>query len=334
MKSGMLAAEAAFGVVHPDAAAASESDASPASETAEKQDGPADMSPYTHALHSSWVHKDLWEVRNMRPSFSTPLGIWGGIAYSGAESLIRGMVPWTFKHHSVPAPGYAGVGARIGVEGKEKDFPISSLDAHSTSPASAHKPPHYPPFEPPLSTDLLTSVALTGTNHAEDQPVHLRVVRTGKYVHEVVDRALAEGGRANVAIGGGTEGVRNVASALAEGEEGGVGKEGQGKEEVDRAVKEEAHTRREHVRVNTEVYAGLLGRACPAAVYEYVDVEGEEGKEGAEGQGRGEDGTWKGKKLVINSQNCIHCKLCDVKVPTQDITWTVPEGGGGPKYSE
>ena len=39
-------------------------------------------------------------------------------------------------------------------------------------------------------------------------------------------------------------------------------------------------------------------------------------------------------KLMAFGQNCIHCKLCDVKVPTQDITWTVPEGGGGPKYSE
>lgn len=90
---------------------------------------------------------------------------------------------------------------------------------------------------------------------------------------------------------------------------------------------------------NVGEYAGLLGRACPAAVYEYVDANEKDNSEGA----------WGGKKLVINSQvrvlrlkysvcdtftqNCIHCKLCDIKVPTQDITWTVPEGGGGPKYS-
>jgi len=70
-----------------------------------------------------------------------------------------------------------------------------------------------------------------------------------------------------------------------------------------------------------------------------------------EGDKDAQEEGWDGKKLVINSQvgvvpsslfvrcltpwqNCIHCKLCDVKVPTQDITWTVPEGGGGPKYSQ
>ncbi|KAF8171438.1 hypothetical protein K438DRAFT_194130 [Mycena galopus ATCC 62051] len=46
-----------------------------------------------------------------------------------------------------------------------------------------------------------------------------------------------------------------------------------------------------------------------------------------------EEEGWEGTKLVINSQNCIHCKLCDIKVPTQDIMWTMPESGGGPKYS-
>jgi len=38
------------------------------------------------------------------------------------------------------------------------------------------------------------------------------------------------------------------------------------------------------------------------------------------------------EKFVINSQNCIHCKTCDIKEPSQNITWVVPEGGGGPKY--
>jgi len=75
------------------------------------------------------------------------------------------------------------------------------------------------------------------------------------------------------------------------------------------------------VKENVDSYASLLGHACPAGVYEYVDAEA------------GEEGTANGKKLVINAQNCIHCKLCDIKVPTQDITWTVPEGGGGPGYT-
>mmetsp|Transcript_24445 Transcript_24445/g.96435 ORF Transcript_24445/g.96435 Transcript_24445/m.96435 type:complete len:91 (-) Transcript_24445:2493-2765(-) len=56
-------------------------------------------------------------------------------------------------------------------------------------------------------------------------------------------------------------------------------------------------------------------RYCPAKVYEYVEKE---------------DGT---KRLQINSQNCLHCKACDIKDPSQNINWSVPEGGGGPKYS-
>ena len=82
MKSGMLAAETAWEVVQAD-----------------HQGKAADMSSYDTALHNSWVQKDLHEVRNLRPSFNTVLGMWGGIAYSGIDSLfLKGRVPWTFKH--------------------------------------------------------------------------------------------------------------------------------------------------------------------------------------------------------------------------------------------
>mmetsp|Transcript_10796 Transcript_10796/g.17674 ORF Transcript_10796/g.17674 Transcript_10796/m.17674 type:complete len:594 (-) Transcript_10796:416-2197(-) len=67
--------------------------------------------------------------------------------------------------------------------------------------------------------------------------------------------------------------------------------------------------------VNWPQYAGPEGRFCPAKVYEYVG---------------GEDGSI--PKLQINAQNCLHCKACDIKDPTQNINWTVPEGGGGPAY--
>ncbi|TFK35857.1 hypothetical protein BDQ12DRAFT_706547 [Crucibulum laeve] len=277
MKSGMLAAEAAWNVVHPQ------------SQTAE-QNETADMAPYDEALHKSWVHSDLHEVRNLRPSFSTSLGIWGGIAYSGVDSLfLKGRVPWTFKHSNNP-------------KDKNEDN-TSSLDSSHTEHASLHQPIDYPAFEAPLSTDLMTSVALTGTNHTEDQPIHLRVVKTQQFIKEV------EGG-GNIAVGSGPSAV--LAEAETE------------RERAESEVEQELSRRRNHVRVNVEEYAGLLGRACPAGVYEYVEEESES-TEKSEG--------WKGKKLVINSQNCIHCKLCDVKVPTQDITWTVPEGGGGPKYT-
>jgi electron-transferring-flavoprotein dehydrogenase len=62
--------------------------------------------------------------------------------------------------------------------------------------------------------------------------------------------------------------------------------------------------------VNLEQYAGPESRYCPAAVYEFVE-----------------------RKLVINAQNCVHCKTCDIKDPTQNIVWVAPEGGGGPNYT-
>ncbi|KZO99245.1 hypothetical protein CALVIDRAFT_561634 [Calocera viscosa TUFC12733] len=229
MKSGMLAAEAAFDALEQEVA----------------EDGAADMSAYEAKIRDSWVWSELKEVRNLRPSFAK-YGFWGGLMYSGIDSLIlKGRTPWTL---------HTTVG-----------------DAEHTKKARECKPIEYPPPQPPLSFDILTSVSLTGTNHAEDQPVHLRL-------NPGVD------------------------------------------------------ARKKHVKENVEEYAGLLGRACPASVYEYVEQDVDPAKEGKEEENV-EDVGWDGKKLVINSQNCIHCKLCDIKVPTQDINWTVPEGGGGPKYS-
>ena len=70
--------------------------------------------------------------------------------------------------------------------------------------------------------------------------------------------------------------------------------------------------------VSLQVYGGPEQRFCPAAVYEYVDkIESDDSTE---------------KELVINAQNCVHCKCCSIKMRDEYIEWTVPEGGGGPQY--
>jgi electron-transferring-flavoprotein dehydrogenase len=180
MKSGMLAAESTVEALRKRSEAGSED--------------LLDIEDYRTKLDASYVMKELKEVRNLRPSFHNPLGLWGGIAYSGLDSLIlKGRTPWTFHH------------------------PCEDRDA--TLPASQCTPIDYPKPDGKLSFDILTSVSRTGTNHAENQPVHLHVK------------------------GGDYEG---------------------------------------HTKTNVGEYAGLLGRACPAAVYEYVDAEG--GKEHAFGK--------------------------------------------------
>ncbi|MBT3810056.1 MAG: 4Fe-4S dicluster domain-containing protein, partial [Rhodospirillaceae bacterium] len=69
------------------------------------------------------------------------------------------------------------------------------------------------------------------------------------------------------------------------------------------------------ITVNLELYDAPEQRFCPASVYEILTDD---------------DGS--NPRLQINAQNCVHCKTCDIKDPTQNIVWVAPEGGGGPNY--
>ena len=132
MKSGMLAADAITNAFATDS------------------QGPILLDEYESLLKNSWVWDELKEVRNIRPSFHNPLGLWGGMAYSGIDTFIlKGRVPWTFKH------------------GKP--------DHQTLDPIAKVKEIIYPKPDGVLSFDLLDSISRTGTNHEADQPIHLRL---------------------------------------------------------------------------------------------------------------------------------------------------------------
>ena len=133
MKSGILAGEAAFKAIQESPSAA-----------------PLLLSEYESSIKDSWIYKELHEVRNIRPSFHNPLGLFGGIIYSGLDTLfLKGRVPWTFKH---PGP-----------------------DHESLKPLKDVKPIEYPKPDGIISFDLLENLQRTGTNHEENQPIHLRL---------------------------------------------------------------------------------------------------------------------------------------------------------------
>ena len=133
MKSAMLAAEAAYDAL-----------------TSNPDSNTIFLYNYEESLRNSWIWPELKEVRNIRPSFHNPLGLYGGILWSGLEAILfRGKLPYTLSH--------------------------KSTDSAATKPADKFKKIEYPKPDGEITFDILTSVSRTGTNHEEDQPVHLQV---------------------------------------------------------------------------------------------------------------------------------------------------------------
>jgi len=180
-----------------------------------------EVTAYTQAFEQSWLHEELHTARNVKPLLKS--GTYGSPWVWIDQVILRGKAPWTFHH--------------------------SKGDHEMLKPASQFEPIVYPKPDNKLTFDRLSSVFISNTNHAEDQPIHLTLKD------------------ANVPV-----------------------------------------------NVNLSTYAGPESRYCPAGVYEFVKTD--EGKD----------------RLQINAQNCVHCKTCDIKDPTQNIVWVTPEGGGGPNY--
>jgi len=204
MKSGMLAAEAAFaalvaGRAHDELAA------------------------YPEAFRASWLHDELHRARNFKPWMSKGL-VLGSLMVGVDQVVFRGRAPWTLHH--------------------------AHADHETLKHKSEVQPIAYPKPDGVITFDRLSSVFISNTNHAEEQPCHLTL--------------------------------------------------------KDAAVP---------IRINLERYDAPEQRYCPAGVYEIL---------------RDADGG--NPRLQINAQNCVHCKTCDIKDPTQNIVWVAPEGGGGPNY--
>ena len=177
---------------------------------------------YAQKMEQSWLWAELYKVRNIRPGFK--YGLWAGMAHAALDTyLLRGKAPWTLGHHA---------------------------DHTHLKPADKAPRIEYPKPDNIVSFDRNSSVYLSGTNHEENQPVHL----------QLKDSSIP-------------------------------------------------------VNHNLALYDAPEQRYCPAGVYEIV---------------RDENGD--NPALQINAQNCVHCKTCDIKDPSQNIRWVTPEGGGGPNY--
>ncbi|TMW63826.1 hypothetical protein Poli38472_002767 [Pythium oligandrum] len=143
MKSGMLAAEAAY-----DALTASDKEPVASTGEIDQEEKGVDISSYEAAVESSWIAEELKRVRNCHNAFH--YGVLPGVLYSGLEThVMKGKEPWT--------------------------LPNTKPDSAKTRPAKEFKPIDYPKPDGKLTFDLLTNLQRSGTNHNHDQPAHLRI---------------------------------------------------------------------------------------------------------------------------------------------------------------
>jgi len=186
-------------------------------------DGGDELTNYVDAFKASWLYEELFATRNFGPAMHKFGPIIGAGFNWFDQNILGGKMPFTLHDTK---PDYACL--KLAKDCQKIDYP---------------KP------DGKLSFDKLSSVFISGTNHEEEQPCHLKLKDP------------------SIPIG-----------------------------------------------TNLPLYDEPAQRYCPAGVYEVVTKE---------------DGE---KRFQINAQNCVHCKTCDIKDPSQNITWVTPEGAGGPTY--
>nr|WP_218168793.1 electron transfer flavoprotein-ubiquinone oxidoreductase [Pseudomonas reactans] len=188
-----------------------------------ESEGGDELTAYVDSFKSSWLYEELFASRNFGPAMHKFGPILGAGFNWFDQNILGGKMPFTLHDTK---PDYACL--KLAKDSKKIDYP---------------KP------DGKLSFDKLSSVFISGTNHEEEQPCHLKLKDP------------------SIPIG-----------------------------------------------TNLPLYDEPAQRYCPAGVYEVITKE---------------DGE---KRFQINAQNCVHCKTCDIKDPSQNITWVTPEGAGGPTY--
>ena len=188
-----------------------------------ESEGGDELTAYVDSFKASWLYEELFATRNFGPAMHKFGPIIGAGFNWFDQNILGGKMPFTLHDTK---PDYACL--KLAKDSQKIDYP---------------KP------DGKLSFDKLSSVFISGTNHEEEQPCHLKLKDP------------------SIPIG-----------------------------------------------TNLPLYDEPAQRYCPAGVYEVVTKE---------------DGE---KRFQINAQNCVHCKTCDIKDPSQNITWVTPEGAGGPTY--